>query len=634
MALKKISDDLQKHDSEYGQREHARTKYSRVEQDGDVQDEFVPRNTWQHKFVHFTKEHIKAFLVGLAFITVISVIVLYVASSTLSQRSFFNEENVIVSVTGPDTVGGGERATYTINYDNNNRADLENAELFITYSDNFKVDASSEPEYASDKSSYVDLGKVAGKKDGKIDIYGELHGEEGHVVSIIATLRYIPENSTTTYEASDTKTTTITSSPVSINIRGPEKIVNGDEIDYSITYQNKSSKELHDQKILVEFPEGFRLLSASSAPAYDNVWEIDTIASHSSGTIDIHGTMDGVRDEVKRTEVIMGTGPNGDMTIFAKAEDVLRIIGSPLTVQQTVNVEKNIASIEEQLDYKITYRNDGEIGLRNVILALKIDSDIVNIEKIDLASGTLDPNKDVITWKVVDIPALAYLEQGDAGSVTFTLPLYNPAPINDKHDKDFIVRTIAHIDSPDIQTPIDRNKLIASNTLVVKVDAPLQLTTENYYKESTLQGYGPMPPVVQEETVYTIVWTIQRPLNDVQDAIVESALPTGVEWKDIIEPKDESLSFNQRTQKIVWNVGRIEAAAGASDSARSVQFQVGLTPSLDQVHTAPMLLNESIGSAVDLFTGRKLEAHTRSVSTRVQDQNMDDILRIGTVLEK
>lgn len=635
MALKKISDDLQKRDSEYARREHSKTKYHATDGERDREEEFVPRNTWQHKFIRFTKEHLKAILLGVIGLVVVSLILLFVVSTTLLQRSFFNEENVVVTITGPDSVDGGEIAQYTIAYDNDNRADLENAELFLYHSDNFKMNEHADLARASDKGSYMPLGTVSGHQHDKIDVQGELYGVEGHVVSLIAVLRYTPQNSSTIYEAKNTKTTTIMSSPVSIDIRGPKEVVNGDEIDYSITYKNASSKELHDQNVVLQLPDGFTLLSATPEPTYDTVWELDRVAPQGSGTINIHGVMYGDRDEVKRTDVRIGQGKGENMAVFDEAQDVLRIVGSPVILEQTVSAENYIASTDDQLDYEIRFENDGATSLRNIVLTLEIDSEIVDVTRIDpTKGGTLDPDKNMITWKAVDVPELANLQPGDKSSVEIKLPFFDPIHINDEKDTHFVVKTVARIDSPDIDSPIDRNKLIASNTVVVKVDAPLILTANSYFQNGALPGQGPLPPAVGKETIYTIEWAIQRPLNDLKDVIVESSLPTGVVWKGVIDPENEALSFNQRTHKIEWNAGRVEADAAASDDARTVRFQVGLTPAPNQVREVPILLNESSGSAYDLFTERKLEMEAGRVSTQITDDSQKEVIDIGRVVEE
>lgn len=615
MALKKISDDLQKHDSEYANRDHARTKYNRMGQEEGLNDEFIERNTWQHKFIYFTKTHLTALLLGAIALLIVCGLVFSVVTSTLSQRNFFNEENVEVFITGPDTVDGGEVATYTVTYKNNNRADLEDVELFLNYSDNFDLNDSSDVTSASDKSAYLSLGKIAGKKGGKVNIEGELYGTEGHVVSMVSNMRYTPENSTIQYESTDTKTTTITSSPVMIDLEGPKEAVSGDEIDYTITYRNESAVHLNDLRIVLELPEDFTILSASPSPSYDTSWEIDSIDAHGTGTIRIHGVIYGDRDDVKRISVTMGAKEGSKMIVFADGEDVLRIIGSPLTVRQSANIKGDVISADHaQIPYTITYRNEGPIGLRDIVLVLKINSEVVDIRRIDAKRGTLDSQKQLITLKAVDVPELEQLEPGEGGSISFQLPLYDIETIRNLKGTNHAIETVVFVDSLDIQTPIDSNKKTSSDTLLLKVDAPIVMTAESSYSE--LHGSGPLPPLVQEETVYTITWSIQQPLNDLKDTIIESALPTGVVWKGEVDPKNAKISFDQRTQKIIWHVGRVEAASGDFDAARTVQFQVGLTPSLNQIGTIPHLVESASGSAIDLYTNRTLEIKANAVTTQ------------------
>jgi hypothetical protein len=84
------------------------------------------------------------------------------------------------------------------------------------------------------------------------------------------------------------------------------------------------------------------------------------------------------------------------------------------------------------------------------------------------------------------------------------------------------------------------------------------------------------------------------------------------------------VSYDDRTKEVTWEIGRIPAGAGVIMSAYELIFQIGLTPSINQVGQLPVLINESTVEGRDTFTNNNLTATSPAVNTSVPDD-----LRVG-----
>jgi len=255
------------------------------------------------------------------------------------------------------------------------------------------------------------------------------------------------------------------------------------------------------------------------------------------------------------------------------------------------------------LKYSITFQNTGSVGLRGSIITAEIKSNVVDFSKLNVESGSYDSTKNIITWKASDVPALTNINPGAGGAVHFSIPVKTIIPIDNKLSKNFVVSSIAKIDSPDIPTPIDSNKIIGSNKLELRLASKVIFDTKGYYTDPVIKNSGPIPMVTGSETTFTMHWQIINVSNDITGASVVSSLPSGVRWVGNIFPTNEKISYNQRTNQIVWNAGDVLAGSGVQGRPREIAFQIGVTPQANQIGNPVDLLNKSVFTATDDFVG-------------------------------
>ena len=79
--------------------------------------------------------------------------------------------------------------------------------------------------------------------------------------------------------------------------------------------------------------------------------------------------------------------------------------------------------------------------------------------------------------------------------------------------------------------------------------------------------------------------------------------------------KSEDLTYDNNTNEIVWNVGTIPPGTGITGAGRQVSFQVELTPSLSQVGTSPVIINDATLTGHDDFANVDVRVNKTSLDT-------------------
>jgi hypothetical protein len=540
------------------------------------------------------------------------------------RQTAFSQDRVGVSISGSQEVMSGKSLTYEIKYKNNNRATLKGAVLKVGFPKNFipENNPGFSPEGIS--SSVLSLGDIAGKKEGVVEFKGKVFSPKGALIYLKAEINYTPSSLNGQFIAQNQLSVSVQSSPVKLEISAPQNLANDDAIDYQINYQNDGEKEIAGMKIKMEYPEGFVFSKADPLNSEgNNFWHIGTLAPGQNGKIVISGKLSGVRNYTRTAKAYIGVIDEGDFVIYDEENISTQIIGSPLIIRQAVNGQDSLnVNLGELLRFEIKFRNDGEIGLRDVIVTEKLEGDALDYASLKLEKGgAFDSNSRIITWKASDFSELEKLDPGQEGSIKFYVKVKNSLPIEKNSDKNFIISSIAKIDSRDVPTPIEANKIISGNRMDAKVNSKVTLETVGYYYDSIIENSGPIPPEVGKETTYAIHWKVSNALNDLSDAKIEAVIPTGATVTEIKNPADAALhyTFNERTNNLVWEIGNIEAGTGLLNSPREVVFQVKIKPSPNQINLPVELLDETIFSAKDLFTGEEIKFSGNKKTTNLKE---------------
>ena len=626
MSLFDIKNKLYKKELDEDITRHEASEFdARIDSAGREDENPVRPDAWEEKKTWLTEEKKKMLKIGGIAVGIIVVIVLILVAIYQVRKASFNENRVTVSVDGSTQAASGKLLTYTIIYNNNNNASLNGAVLRITHPDSFKPDDSKDYHDESPTVSVADLNQVAGHGTGKIVFSGREYSLQGTLMYIKANLTYTPSDFNSQFQAAGQLGVNVVSTPVSIEVMGPQNLSSGDSLDYQISYKNEGESDFDNLEIKADYPAGFTF-SHSDPPVSENnnVWYVGRLSAGAEGKIVVSGKLEGDVNQVKNIKVYVGAVNQGQFVSYNDESTSTKIILPPLAIGQTVNGLANLdVNAGDTLRFEINYKNQSVSGVTDAIVTEKLDSPVLDYSTLATDSGgAFDQSTNTITWKASDYPNLANLDPGQGGTIKFSIKVKDSIPVQSINDKNFIISSVAKIDSPDIQSTLASDKVISGNEMDLRLNSQIALDVKGYYTDPLISNSGPIPPTVGQTTSYTIHLKVSNVSNDVTGGQAVITLPTGVTFTGKTYPADNSsLTYNDRTNTVVWNIGDMKAGDGILNPPRETAFQISITPSANQSGSAVDLLDSAVFTAKDSFTGENLAAQGGKKTTMLTEDS-------------
>lgn len=529
----------------------------------------------------------------------------------------FSPENVQVVVTGPKRAESNESVEYVIRYENNNWVDLDNAELIVTYPEFFRFESGSDFQVSGTRA-VLTLGTVKKSSLNSITIKGSFQSLQDQVALFTATLRAAPAGVSSRVDTEYQYSIAVESSAVVVELSVPPQAGDGQFADYVATYRNESAETISNLSLVIDYPNGFTYREATPSPSRDeNVWNLPALAPGESGMVTIRGILTGAQGDVKRILARVGVRQgDGSLLSYAEIERQTRIIASPLAIIQKIGdgSEKKSVAPGEDLSYRLLFRNDGDIGLRDLIVTVDLDPKYFNVSTIKLGGGgTYNIAKQQVIFRAADREGLALIEPGKGGEISFSVSVREDLPSYGQANVE--LESVARIDSPDVPTPIGANKIVASNRIAFKVKTTPTLQLAGYH----FDGYGnsgPMPPVVGQETTYTLSLHAASTMNALEDARVVLSVPGQVRYVKTHSVSQGTVVYNDRTGEIFWNIGTLAPGAG---KMLGLAIQIGFTPDPSQANDEARLVNSAFLSGKDIWSGEAVRTELPAKLTNLSE---------------
>jgi hypothetical protein len=614
MSLNDLEKKLYDSDSGIENRKHESNQFDSLNSSDANKEVFRKEKQWEKVEDTGKIERKKIYKIGAIVLGAIILVAALVVGYVKFRQSAFKEERVSVKIEGPLEASGSEDLKYKIMFKNDNRSDLSNAQILLSYPENFKPKENINLKINDPASSKISVGLVKGHSEGIIEISGTFLAVKDSVVYLNAIFEYTPSNFSIKFQSKNQLGINVKSSPLVLEIDAPSETVSGNRVEYVVNFRNTSTEYFDGIRLKVEYPEGFSFLFSDVSPSEgDNVWYLGSLKPDQNGKIIIAGKIQGSGEEGKIFKAYLGYAGNGDkFVVYNQKEHLTKMTSSPLFISQSLENQIN-SNIDpgQVLRYSIEYKNNGNIALGDVVITEEINSRILDFSKLELNKGSYDALKKTITWRAAEIPNLANLAPGEGGKISFSIPVLERIPVENVNDNNFIVASAAKIDSPSISNPIGANKTISSSQMELRLNSKVVLDVKGYYNDSIISNSGPLPPKVGQETSYTIHWKIINISNNINDVKVVSSLPSGVKWKGKFSPESESISFNERTNQIEWEAGNLKNGTGIINPAKEVSFQISIIPQVNQVGEKIILLNTSTLTAKDTFTNADVKAEVK-----------------------
>ena len=557
----------------------------------------------------------KIFLVSIIFFIISVGVSLYVI---FSGGNVVSSNNVDISVIGPVSVAGGEILPLEIHITNQNNTDLETADLVIDYPDGTREADDTKISLRRYREALGAIPKGGGviKK-----VQAVLFGEAGDAKEINIAVEYRVKGSNAIFPKEKKYTVAISSSPVTITVNAVKEINANQDTELSVDVVSNATAVVQNLALSSVYPFGFTFKNSDPAPSSsNNFWQLGDLKPGVKRTVKIRGTIAGQDSEDRTFRFSVGTedpkNENSIGTNFLTATQKITIrkpfIGASLALDGDMS-DMYIAKPGKSIRADLTLANNAGVKITDVKVSVKPSGSIFDPGSVTVTKGFYRSSDNIITWDQTLFSNLAVLNPDDTVNLGFSLSTFSEEKIRAmKNPKMDIVVTVTG--KRQNESGISQD-VTSSATKTIRVASVLGLSARALYYSGPFTNTGPIPPRVDNDTSYTIVWSLTNGSNDFSNTKVTAILPSYVKWLAVTAPAEEKISYNPIGGQITWDVGSLKAGTGYSGSPRQVSFQVSLSPSLSQVNSAPTLVGEVTASGDDNFVGQSVEVGGRAPLT-------------------
>lgn len=609
----------------YARREMPASRRSRLRPDdaGDVASD------WQHTHPHRTpgldsmapKKKGTFAKLFLLFAVVFFVAAIGIAAVVITRGgNVVSSRNVEIAVTGPVVVDAGDVLAFTVSVNNQNTTALQTADLIVEFAPGTRDSEDTTKELPRARES---LGRLGSGAVVKKEIQARVFGETGDAQELVVSVEYRIEGSNAVFVKEKAFTYEIGHTPVTLRVEAPEEINAGQEFEVEISVESNSTETLSDMLLTAEYPFGFAFLNAAPTPSQGSrVWSFGDLAPGARRTVRIHGSIEGQDEEERTVRFAVGVADANQVDIVTPflSEAHTFILKRPFV---EVNVALN-GSVADEIAVgsgtavrgDLSWRNNLSVPVSDVVIRAELSGAALDESSVSADHGFYRSSSNTITWDEESDPRLGELAPGASGQVSFTL---RPFDLSDRAD----------MPNPEIRMSVTLSgrrvdesgsgSSIAANIgeKVIRVNSDIDLTGRSVHFIGPFENSGPMPPEADEETTYTIIWSIANSSNNVDDVAVSATLPSYVRWVGAVDPSGDAVSFSPIGGQVLWNVGAVSRGVGITGPPREVAFQVALLPSISQIGSTPTLVNEARLSGDDAFTGASVGAVADALTTRL-----------------
>ncbi|PIT93106.1 MAG: hypothetical protein COU06_01750 [Candidatus Harrisonbacteria bacterium CG10_big_fil_rev_8_21_14_0_10_38_8] len=448
---------------------------------------------------------------------------------------------------------------------------------------------------------------------------------ENSVHSVEAEISYIPGSIKSRFVKKIQKDFVVTDAGLFLDLITPTQVLSGETFETKISYENRSEILFDNVVVKVALPENVTVNSSSKTHTINSDGHLEFVLNQinqsDKGEITLSTTLIGQDNslvEFLATANARFTGLN--YQVSGKSA-IITVAPSPLSIFIDLNDNLQAVSINQNLTYNLRYANNTNIDLRDVIIEAKLDGEMFDLTSLN-TNGVLRSNDNTVLWNASIVPGLRNLAPGASGVLSFNIKTAPGYPITRLSSKDFLLKVLAKIESPTVPRTVAANKTIGVSQLTTKVRGATTVDTQAFFRDASsgILNSGSLPPKVGKPTQYTIHWLVKNYSTDVDDIQVKAFLGPNVRFTGVLKSNLEiEPEYNERTQEIVWNIGKISATRGVLTAPIEAIFQVELIPSISQISQAPILIQETSLTGVDLFTTQPINGKDQSINTTIPD---------------
>lgn len=589
------------------------------------------------------KGRLKMFLTT-SFSCLFLVFIFFIVGWVVFNRPEVKKENtetksIILSVIAPEEASSGEKITYKIGYENQDKVKMTKLQLLLSYPEGFIYESSSVQPENSYKNIFS-LPDINPFQKGEVEIIGRLVGTEGVKKPILVSLSYEPENFSSEFQELVTAETKIAEAAIIIDITGAQQLISDKEQTYKVEVGNDTEEKIENLRLVVAYPEDFSVENLKPESENDvevvglnfgiiyNVWNISALNSKEKKEFTIKGkfSSEAKDDQMFLARVEIG-GEGGSYNLIAEDSLDVKAVQKEVDLNLILNGASQAGSVSlgDNLGYSIIYENKGENDLKNisvkaVIRGVQGEKEIFLVDWPTLRdenNGTVKGNE--ILWTSEEILKLSSFSSKEEGTIDFFVDLKEAAQILKEIDsaegdlelESWVEMSVGKVEETEV------NMVIKSNVIRSQINTNVVLDSQaRYFNDDNIAvGSGPLPPKVGEDTKYRIFWTVENSLHEIQNIEVIASLPNNVSWSGKINADRGDVSFDESSREITWKMSSLPQTIKKA----SLDFEIGIKPSEEDLNKILILLGQTSLTGIDAATKTDIYVTHPPLSTDLTD---------------
>ena len=574
----------------------------------------------RHNFIKKTSMFKKFFIYSIIFFI---LALAYASYMFLAGGNTVSSDNIDITILGNTFTAGGEDLPLQIEITNKNSSALELADLLVEYPKSSSGDLTGETERLRESLGTIPSGGI---KNDNIKVV--LFGEQGSVRPIKISLEYRVEGSNAIFVKEKPYEVTISSAPIDLSMDAPNEASPNQDITLNLKTTLNATKVASNILVRFDYPVGFQFESAVPTPSFsNNVWSLGDLSPGVERDIKVVGKMIDVSDgEQKTFHVFSGSESDSDKSVIGI---VFNSLGQTILIKKPfIEAKLNINGVYQSeyavdsntiISGNINWTNNLDTKVDDLEIRAKISGNALNRKTINVDQGYYNSSIDTIIWDKNSQSKFTEVSPGASGSVSFSM---EPISLVSGSSGMLLEPTINIDVSITAKQPLEGNeiqKLDNSESKIIRIISNVGISNKILYYSGAFKNTGVIPPKADKETTYTVVWALSNTANNISGAQITSTLPVWVKFMGPVSPPSEDLTYNPLTRQITWNIGGIPKGTGITEGDREVSFQIGFTPSLTQVGTMPVLINDTTLTGHDDFANVDVKVNKTALNTMLQD---------------
>ncbi len=549
----------------------------------------------------------------------------YFAYQFLDPSGRPSPENISFTLSSPIAANPAAPIDFSIRIANKNNVALENVDVVLQLPSGAYEEKEGKIQPISEIKRSLGMITAGEIKEDVVRVF--LLGDEQQVKGVQAKLSYKFITMGSVFTKTAKRDVRMLVSPLVANVETVKRVTAGTPTSLKVTVKSNTEVPLQNVLLQMDYPQGFAFTSAEPRAISNNaLWVIPLLESGDEFVLEVRGQFlsEGATERVFHVSVGVADNNNSSKigSVYAKALTPI-IMESPFVRVRTLyggkNPEDVIARYGMRMKGVLEVTNNTHVAIVNTSIELQISGTGLDEKTVDAGNGGMyRMQNNSITWDSRGNPSLAKMAPGATVKLEFSF-IPDAGRVNGQYAANpEIVSSVRVTSSREGESGVV-GVIDALSRSVVKIATQAEFAARALHFTGPIDNSGPIPPVVDQDTQLTILWTIRNTSNTIEQGTVRATLPAFVSWNNVVSPEKEKVSYDKVNNEVVWDIGAIPAGSGVgSVPPKEVAFQITLTPSVAQKGQTPNIIENQIFRGRDTFTGKDIEVKQPNLSSRLQ----------------